>query len=449
MDSNEKNLDNSLEGAMNMTQEEIERFLAQQESQGSNEQYGFNDADLASLLSELGEEEDSDIQEISNLLNRADNNEAVADDVVALMHQQEAEGENAYDAMDLFSGEQAEKKEGFFKRLINKFKKNKKEKPEETTPSEEKQDWEKIREDSSSEDNMAEALALLGGGTDTLGEAAEEAKEEKASKKKKEKKPKKSKKEQKPKTQDAPVEGGEEQIPEKASKKKKDKKVKEKKVKEKKPKDEPIREKKPVENPVELLEEDEQEPPHKKKIIMVFVAAVMIMLGFLVVNHYFTAHANKQLAEEAYEAEDYLECYQLLYGQKLNDSQTVMFHRSELILKMNIFWNHYQEFVANNQLLESLDKLVQFVYEYPSLSSYAAEWNCQDTVEDTYNDVLNILSENYQVSEQEVLGIATLEDDVEYTRALKNLVEEKQKNDAINQAYPDILPEEQDRITQN
>ena len=109
MDSNEKNLDSSLESAMNMTQEEIERFLAQQEEQSSNEQLGFDDADLASLLSELGEEEDTDIQEISNLLNRADNNEAVAADVVELMQRQEAEGETAYDAMDLFSGEQTEK----------------------------------------------------------------------------------------------------------------------------------------------------------------------------------------------------------------------------------------------------------------------------------------------------------------------------------------------------
>ncbi len=439
---------------MNMTQEEIERFLAEQASQNSNEQYGFDDADLASLLSELGEEDDSDIQEISNLLNRADNNEAVADDVVALMQRQEAEGETAYEAMDLFSGEQAEKKEGFFKRLFSKFKKKKKEKPESTEQAEQteqQQEWESIKEETAS-DSMAEALALLSGGTDAFGESGngtstEAVKEEKASKKKKEKKTKKPKKEKKHTTEGTAAEDNDEQLPDKASKKKK--KVKEKKAKEKKPKDEPIREKKSSTTVEQLLEEDEQETPHKKKIIMVFVAAVMIMLGFLIVNHYFTGHANKQLAEEAYEAEDYLECYQLLYGQNLNDSQTAMFHRSELILQKNIFWNHYQEFVADNKLLESLDELVQFVFEYPSLSNYAAKWNCQDIVEGTYKKVLGILSEDYKVNEQEVLDIAALEDDVDYTKALVNLVEEKQKNDAIEEAYPDILPQEQDRITQN
>ena len=169
----------------------------------------------------------------------------------------------------------------------------------------------------------------------------------------------------------------------------------------------------------------------------------------MVVNHYFTGHANKKLAEEAYEAENYLECYQLMYGQRLNDSQNSMFHRSELILKMDIFWNHYEEFMAKNQLLEGLDRLVQFVEDYSGLSDYAAEWNCLDIVEGTYNNVITILEQDYKVDEQTILDIAAMEDDVQYTRALVELVEAKRENDAINQAYPDILPPELDRITQN
>lgn len=477
MDSNEKNLDNSLESAMNMTQEEIERLLAQQEAQSSSEQFSFDDADLTSLLSELGEEKDTDLEEISNLLDRADNNEAVAEDVVALMNRQEAEGENAYDALDLFSGEQSEKKEGFFKRLINNYKNKKKEKQEkkqqqkelkkeqkrqkkqQQEPPEQQQEpvCDTLQAEETVSDSMADAFSLLNG--DDIGAipnkkeaTSEAAKENKSEKKKKEKKAKKNQKEK----TNAPAElTDEEQISEKSSKKKKDKKGKEEKPKKKKGKEkknsaeEPIREKKTAEADKEALSVDEQEAPHKKKIIMVFVAAVMIMLGFLVVNYYFTGHANKQLAEESYKAEDYLECYQLMYGQRLNDSQNAMFHRSELILRMDIFWNHYEDFISNNQLLEGIDNLVQFVFEYPDLSKYAAEWNCQDIVEGTYNNVITILEEDYKVNEQTVLDIAALEDDVEYTRALAELVEIKKENDAINQAYPDILPPELDRITQN
>lgn len=440
MDSNEKNLEN-------MTQEDIERLLEEQQ-QNSQEQYNFEDADLASLLSQLESEEDGDIQEISDLLNKADNNEAVADDVVELMKSQEANGETAYDAMDLFSDGQAEKKEGFFQKLLKKFKKKKKDKQEkpEVQPEE-------IPEEPSY-DVMDEAIAMLNNSAGAVSEskpeegvASEEA-AKKPAKKKKEKKSKKSKKASKAKESEAPGEE-EEELEEKPVNKKKAKKTKEKKPKGKKAQDKAIREKASIEEAVTLLEEEEaEEMPHKKKIIMVFVAAIMIMLGFLVVNHYYTGHANKQLAEEAYEAEDYLECYQLLYGQKLNDSQTAMFHRSELTLKMNMFWNHYNEYVAEQKELEGLDELVQFVYKYPELSAYASEWNCLDTVAGTYNRVLAILSEEYEVDEQKVIEIAGLESDLDYTKELVALVEAKQKNDQLEQKYPDILPEEKDKAEQ-
>ncbi|MBQ9143285.1 MAG: hypothetical protein IJX63_16070 [Lachnospiraceae bacterium] len=464
MDSNEKNLDNSLEGAMSMTQEEIELLLSQQETESSGEQFGFEDADLASLLFELGEQENDDAQEISDLLNRADNNEAVAEDVISLMNLQEAEGETAYDAMDLFSSEQTEKKEGFFQKLINKIKEKKKEKREKNAAKSEQrsEEAESLEMMGNVEDSMAEALALLNGENISTGSemdnSAGQAKEGKVAKKKREKKPKKAKKEKKA-TPTESVGAEEKQSAEKVAKKKKAKKTKkekvkktnikktkEKKVKDKKANNEPIREKKP--GPiVEQIPEEVEIFPHKNKIIMVFVAAAMIMLGFLVVNYYFTGHTTKKLAEEAYDSEDYLECYQLLYGQKLDDSQAIMFHQSEVTLKMNIFWNRYQKFVENNQLLESLDNLVQFLYEYPALYGYAAEWKCQDTVKATHDDVVYILEKDYQVSEQEVLDIAALEDDEEYTKALVELVD--LKRETMKQEYPDILPPEQDRITQN
>ena len=475
MDSNEKNLEN-------MTQEDIERLLAEQEQQSAEEQYNFEDADLASLLSQLEAADDGDIQEISDLLDKADKNEAVAEDVVALMKEQEAAGETAYDAMDLFSDGEQEKKEGFFKRLLKKFKTKKQENQEKNQDKQEKKlekqkkkqdkqekkrnkqekkqdtpNTQEVQEENlpqeSSDELMDFAIAMLnseaeGDSTQQENSAVVEEKEKKTAKKKKEKKPKKSKKASKAKEGDA-VDEEDEATAEKSGKKKKAKKVKEKKAKGKKPQDNVIREKPVVEETVNIIEEEETEEfPHKKKIIMVFVAAIMIMLGFLVVNHYYTGHTNKQLAEEAYEAEDYLECYQLLYGQKLNDSQTAMFHRSELTLMMNMFWNHYNEFVAEQKQLEGLDKLVQFVYDYPEVYAYAAEWNCLDTVEPTYNEVLNILSVEYEVDEQRVLEIAGFEDDVDYTKELTALVEKKQKNDELEQKYPDILPEEKDKAEQ-
>ena len=43
---------------------------------------------------------------------------------------------------------------------------------------------------------------------------------------------------------------------------------------------------------------------------------------------------------------------------------------------------------------------------------------------------------------------AELKDDADYTRALLKIVEEKEKREALNKKYPDMLPEEKDRLSQ-
>ena len=125
MSSNENNLDNSIESALNMSQDEIESLLNGYE-QSNNEQFDFEGEDLASLLSELEAADDEDIQEISNLLEKAETNEAADEGIEELMRTQEEEGEiPEYATEDLFSNEDAAKapKKGLIQRIIEKFKK--------------------------------------------------------------------------------------------------------------------------------------------------------------------------------------------------------------------------------------------------------------------------------------------------------------------------------------
>lgn len=447
MDSKEKTIDNSLESTMNMTQDEIEWLLNQQSGGGEETKPEAMDADLMSLLAELEATNDEDIRDISALLTKDDKNEAVDGNIAALLKAQEEPGETAYDAMDLFSGEEVKKeKKGLFGKLFQKEKiedkekkpKKKKEKPQKEKPvkkgkgkqkdSIEQLDLESIElpEEHSADNNhdtMDDALALLQGIPSVepreKGAVKKETEEKQKPKKKKEKKKEKSKK----------------KTGKSENKEEKDKKVR-------------IKEKATIEDAIMDLEAEGEEPPHKKKVVMVFWASILILFGFLVVNYYFTGHANKRLAQEAFEKKDYLECYQLLYGQSLNDSQAVMYHRSELILKDDIFRRDYEEHVKQEQWLEGLDKLVQYVYKYPELEEYAAKWNCSDIVEGTYMRVQDILEEDYETDIEKVSEIAGLVKDEDYTRALLKIVEEKQKRDAIYQKYPDILPEEEDRLFQ-
>ncbi len=447
MDSKEKTIDNSLESTMNMTQDEIEWLLNQQSGGDDAPLTDAMDADLMSLLAGLGGTNDEDIQDISSLLSKDDKNEAVDDNIAALLKAQDEPGETAYDAMDLFSGEEVKKeKKGLFGKLFHKEKnedkekgaekskeKNKKEKSEKKqrkkVEDNEQLDWDSIELPEeyvadNSQNSMDDALALLQG-TSSVEQKNEPVKKGTEKKEKKQKNQKSKKKKEK--------------IKEKSKKKtgkadsKEDKKIK-------------IKEKATIEDAIKDLEAEGEEPPNKKKVFMVFLASILILLGFLVVNYYFTGHANKRLAQDAFEEKDYLECYQLLYGQNLNDSQAAMYHRSELILKDGIFWRDYDAYVKKEQWLEGLDELVQYVHKYPELESYADKWNCSDIVVGTYEQVQDILEKDYETDIEKASEIAGLVKDEDYTRALLKIVEEKQKRDAIYQKYPDILPEEEDRL---
>lgn len=453
MNADDKKLENSLESTMDMSQDDIEKLLLQYEQQGKEEEIVIDDPDLDSLLASLENQDNTAIQDISEMLNKSDQNQAVDEEVMELLKSQEEEGLTAYDAMDLFSAEEVTKKEGFISKLFDKIRKSKNEKKEKV-PKEKKQknkkkqkeeiqDWEEIEQQEVDEtylqdNSMNDALAILTGDMDGDNEPAIPAKSEKKNKKK-------NKKEVND-TED-------EEIKEKPKKGKgKEKGKKEKKEKKSKKDNNEIREKvkeKPtIADAIMELEAEQEEPPHKNKIIMTFVASILIMLGFLVVNFYFTGHANKRLAEEAYEEQDYLECYQLLYGQKMNDSQRAMYKRSECILKTDIFWRDYHVYMENEKWLEGLDKLTQYVYQYPKCLEDAKTWNGQEFVENTYYQVQGLLAEEYEASAEQVSQIAELEDDADYTRALLAIVKEKEKREALNKKYPDMLPEEKDRLSQ-
>lgn len=455
MDADDKVLDNSLESTMDMSQDDIEKLLLQYEQQVADEEISISDPDLESLLVSLENRDDDAIQDISELLNKSDKNQAVDEEVMELLKSQEEESLTAYDAMDLFSEEEPVKKEGFISKFLGKIKKNKEEKKEKV-PKEKKHKKDKKSKKKQKEaitdgeeieltevdevylqnNPINDALALLIGDKDDDSISAMSTKSDKG---------KKDNKKNKKETDDI-----DEEIKEKPKKGKGKGKEKEKKEKKSKKEKNEIRvkEKPTIADAIMELEAEQDEPPHKNKVIMTFVASILITLGFLVVNFYFTGHANKRLAEEAYEEQDYLECYQLLYGQNMNDSQRVMYKRSECILKTDIFWRDYYSYMENEKWLEGLDELTQYVYQYPKHLEEAKTWNGQELVEGTYQQVQELLAVEYETSVEQATQIAELKDDVDYTRALLAIVEEKESREALNKKYPDMLPEEKDRLSQ-
>ena len=220
--------------------------------------------------------------------------------------------------------------------------------------------------------------------------------------------------------------------------------TKQKKKKEKKPK----KEKQPA--PVEELLPDKK--LSLKKVLPLVAVFLVLCLAFVMVSNLYISYVNKQRAENAYYAGDYLECYGLFLGQELNESQEVMFHRSELALQMERMKGNNRRLVMEGKELEALDYLVQCICRREDYYLRGQEWNSLDVVEEAYAGMLGLLSANYGLTEEQAKEIAALKKDKDYTIALMQVLEgigsgssdegSGQQDQPVS--YEDLLPEEEE-----
>ena len=306
-----------------------------------------------------------------------------------------------------------EKKPGFFKRLLAFF-------TEEATPEEEPQ-----------KDENEEVLAEL----DKEDKTAEQDKKKKKEKKKKDK-PAKGKGAKKNAKSGNAEDGDEEEDGKQEKGKGKGKAKKASKKKKEKPE-------------VPEQEEKASKGYTKKNIILVclFSAAVFAVL-YLSISYVAPGYAKKN-AVTAFENQDYLTCYEILYGQKLTEREQQLFTFSNMVLRMQKKINDYDKYVEDGENLYALDSLMQAVEEYEETQGEALACGADGEMLKLYREVLTILQENYGLDEEGVRGIAFCDNKVEYTRMLDTLinggtVDIKEEPATDTEDLPDLLPEEEE-----
>lgn len=412
--------------------------------------------DLGSLLESLGAEGDEDVQEISDLLTKAENDEPIVDMMDSLSQEISDEAD-----------EQPKKRRKKKKERVKKEKKPRRGRkkqgiqniadnlPEEYTDNVEGVDeiqlqemdallatgvaqgqkkqgfWGKLLNTLTLEEEDPEDPADLI--SDENGAILEQLDQEEKNKAKGKKKKAQKKGKGKKSADINEDEELDEEVPDAKKKKKKEKK--------------PKKEKPPVS--VEELLPGKKLPI--KKVLSIVLVTLAFCVAYVVISHLYIGHVNKRQAENAYYAGDYLECYGLLFGQELNESQALMYHKSELNLQMERMKGNYQRLVLEGKELEALDYLVQFICRREEFYSKGQEWGCLDVVEETYSGMTSLLIVNYGLNEERAIEIAALRSDVDYTIALVKVLEEfhgPETADAEGQdqqpVYEDLLPEEEE-----
>ena len=399
----------TVESTQSMTQEEIEKLLAateqpEEEQPAAEAEEGpteiSDNEDILSLLGSLSENDD--LSEINDLLQKSDANVQVADDSqsetgdFSEMLPEELPEELREEQPE----EKKEKKKGFFAKLFSA-----------------------LTEENESEDTLSDE-------NQTIMQELEAEDQAEAKKKKKLKKGK------------MPANGGAEEGQEEegatAGKGKKEKKKKEKKEK---PKKEP----KPKKQKAPKVIEQEDKPAKrisKKSIGVIVLFAVTVFVIVFFGMNFFSGMIRKKSAEKAFERQDYLTCYETLYGMELSEDEEEMFRHAEIVLRMQRRLSVYENNMKNDRELEALDSLMQAVAGYEELYGRAQEYGAGAEVMALYKQVLRILEESYGLTQEDARSIALCKSNVEYTRYLTALVEGQRVSSEGN-GEGIVLPEEE------
>ncbi len=199
------------------------------------------------------------------------------------------------------------------------------------------------------------------------------------------------------------------------------KKDKKKEDKKEKPKKEP----KPKKAPKPKAEKPPREPepyvpPKKrltpKKVLPVVLLGITVAASLLIFVNVSTDYVDKRAAKTAFYNGDYAACYENLVGKELNETESMMYGKSESILYIRLWYREYEMFAEEGSEVEALDSLIQTVKDYPMLYAYASKWNAEGDVYAVYAEILNILLNKYGITELQAKEIAKVRDDREYTR---------------------------------
>ena len=439
------------------------------------------------ILAAMGED-NPDLNEINSLLNKLDNNELVGDGIEesVLVGFDESEYDSEQDPwLDelLGGGEDSSKKKKDKKKMKLPFfgRKKKDKEPEvvrmdeeDTIPAEDEEIQDILSAMSQDDaDIPLDLFADMGGEEGELGDEldliamveADEKKEAKKADSKKgffakifdalteeipedeeegieEKKEKKEKKAKKGKKGKAPVTDAEDNegileeldAEEKGGKKKK---------KEKKPKKEKkAKKQKEQELPPEIF--GEKKLPIKM-VIRIFALCFSIMALLLLVMHFVPKMWSLADGRNAFYKQDYEKAYEELTGKELSEADQRLYEKSKMILQLSHKMDAYENYKEMNLPVEALDALLSGYMLWQELGEKISEYDAVSETEVIKAQIVNALSADYQITEEEAAEINLL-GNYEYTLRLEEITGSLSRQNGA--AVTEEIPEEEEALTE-
>ncbi|MCR4648477.1 MAG: hypothetical protein K5776_05290 [Lachnospiraceae bacterium] len=432
--------DDSLSDDFLSNLEDVDALLAAVENKANEESER-----IQAEMNEKQAEADDDLDEINNIIQKSDNNEAVNDDLLKMIEDIEPKDEDESEGM--FDEETPEEDDG--KKGKKKKEKKKKEKKKKEKKSKKKGKGEEVSEETASESGDGEAkdkdmefdssddkkksgfLAKIFGflfeedEEEGEGEKQGEVGAEEADPKDKKGGKKKGKKDKKGKGKknaddNAAIEAELDEEDKKSGKKEKKKKPKDKKPKKEKP----------------VQEEEETKSSIKKPGMIVSALFCLTILGIVLI----LGMAGSKImavreARNAYYLGDYATASNKLYGIKRNSSDELIYLKSSLLYKLELYEDKADAYEITGEEMKYLDALFETYSVCTDSLSKAEELSITKEVNAFRDKIASRISDEYGVTAEQIDEICQMKP-VYYTIAVENLVAGRKYDSFMDEYNP-------------
>ena len=209
----------------------------------------------------------------------------------------------------------------------------------------------------------------------------------------------------------------EEKAAEKAQKKEEKAKLKAEKAEEKAAKKAKKAEEKAAKKAEKLAKKEEEEAAAAQEVVgklnkagvtIVVLLGIVLLLGTVILTNSFSGSLDKKKAKNYFDMRKYSQAYEYAVGTNMKKKDPEQYQKIVTVMKVQHSIDAYQNYENVKKYPEALDALLMGLKKYDANKKTAYDLEIEDKLESVYQEILDILSEEFYLSKSQAYDILSL-----------------------------------------
>lgn len=221
----------------------------------------------------------------------------------------------------------------------------------------------------------------------------------------------------------------EEKTAEKAQKKEEKAKLKAEKAEEKAAKKAKKAEEKAAKKAEKLAKKEEEEAAAAQEVVgklnkagvtIIVLLGMVLLLGTIILTNSFGGSLDKKKAKNYFDMNKYSQAYEYAIGTNMKKKDPEQYQKIVTVMKVQHSIDAYQDYENVKKYPEALDALLMGLKKYDANKKTAYNLEIEDKLESVYQDILDILSDEFYLSKAQAYDILSLSGS-DYTRKVNEV----------------------------